>query len=218
MGGGLRMQELGRTQNVGRGAYTNNATPRKAVRDKGGGGRQFGQNDAAVTGIFTRKTVAETAADEWQNAPRKNLIDEIIEGGSEIKRSPKTAMSSGSHSAADYWKMDRSFGVEELSYKKMWKVLKTVVKEIGDIKEAASGQFFLGVSERLEKATTLMEFDLIIDNTEEEDQENRFRVEMVPPEATDGEAERVVADPEASLQAQANVVPERALRLLGGAK
>ncbi len=205
------MQELGSTQNVGRGVYVNNATPRKAVRDKGGGGRQGGQNAAVVIGESARKTIFG----EPKSGLLKSLIESVSEAGSAVNRGRETTTSSSSHSAADSRKIDHTFGVEQMTYKKMWKVLKTAVREIGDIKEAASGQFFLGVSERLEKATTLMEFDLIIDNTEEENQENRFRVEMVPPEATDGEAEYIVADPEASLLAQANVVPERALRLLG---
>lgn len=205
------MQELGSTQNVGRGVYVNNATPRKAVRDKGGGGRQDGQNAAVVIGESARKTIfGEPKSDLLES-----LIESVSESGSAVNRGRKTTTSSISHSAADYWKIDHTFGVEQMTYKRMWKVLKTVVREIGDIKEATSGQFFLGVSERLEKANTLMEFDLIIDSTESENQENRFRLEMVPPEATDGEAGQIVADPEASLFAQANVVPERALRLLG---
>ncbi len=209
------MQELGSTQNVGRGAYVKNATPRKAVRDKGGGGRQFGQNAAAVTGISARKSVAETVADEWQNTPQKSRADATNETASEVNRSPKTAMSSSNHSAADYWKMDRSFGVEKLTYKNMWTVLKTVVKEIGDIKEASSGQFFLGVSERLDKASTLMQFSSIVDYLNEG---NPFGQKTVLPKAAGGEAGRLVADPNTFLRAQANVVPDTALHLLGGAK
>lgn len=205
------MQELGSTQNVGRGVYVNNATPKKAIRDKGGGGRQGEQNAAAVVGESARKTAADTIVGE----PKSGLLENLSEAGSAVNRGRETTTSSINHSAADYWKIDHTFGVEQMTYKRMWKVLKTVVREIGDIKEATSGQFSLGVSERLEKANTLMEFGLIIDSTEEENQENRFGLEMVPLEATDGEAGQIVADPEASLFAQANVVPERALRLLG---
>jgi len=54
--------------------------------------------------------------------------------------------------------MDMSFGVEKLTYKKMWKTLKTVVKEIGNIKEANEDRFALGVTKRLDNVPTLMEF------------------------------------------------------------
>ncbi len=212
------MRELGSIQNVGRGAYVNNATPRKAARDKGGGGGQPGQNAAAVIGESVRKTAAGTLADEPKSTLRKSFVESFSEADSVAERGRETAMFSDSQSASTFGKIDRSFGVEEMTYANMWKVLKTAVREIGEIKEAISGQFFLGVTERLEKANTLMEFDLIADYTEEkENQGNRFSLEMVPPEATDGEAGRIVADPEASLQAQANVVPDMALHLLGGA-
>ena len=216
------MQGIGSIQNVGGGFYTNKATPRKEVRDKGGGdGRQGGQNTAAVTGKSARNTIADSIAVEPKNPLRKSTIDDkIIESGRKVDRGRKPATSSNSsHSAADYWKMDRSFGVEKLSYKKMWKVLKTVVREIGDIKEASSGQFFLGVSERLEKATTLMQFGSIVDYLGKESSFTQKAVSRTGhPKATYGEAGRIAADPNASLRAQANVAPEVALNLLAGEK
>ena len=210
------MQELGSIQDVGRDAYTNNATSRKAARDKGGEGRQFGQNAAAVTGIFARKTVAETIADEWQNTLQKSLADVLNGTAREVNRSPKNATFSSNHSAADYWKMDRNFGVEELSYKNMWKVLKTVVREIGDIKEANSGRFFLGVDERLEKFTTLMQFGSIGDYLDKGDILGQKPTTLEKPK--DGKTGWIMADPKASIKAQANVTPGAALNLLAGAR
>ena len=108
-----KMQELGSIQNVGGGFYANNATPRKAVRDKGGGdGRQGWPNATGEIGEPARKTFAETIADELKNLSRKSLLDDIIEANNEVERDHKPAASSSRHSAADYWKMDSNFGVE----------------------------------------------------------------------------------------------------------
>jgi len=227
------MQELGSIQNVSQGAYVNNATPRKAVQGKGCGDRQPRENVAATiaraaaseeatpsVGAILAPTAeaAENAssgpvADEAKSTLREQFREWIDEVGSAVERRRKTATSSNGGSTETLVNTDRNFGVEQLSYKNMWKVLKTVVKEIDDIKKANSGRFFLGVNERLEKATTLMEFGSIADYLEER---STFRQKTVPPEATDGEAGRIVADPAASVQAQANVVPEVALHLLAG--
>lgn len=204
------MQELGSIENVnvGRGAYVNNATPRKAVREKGGGGRQPGQNAPAVIGESAQKTAAGAAANEPKSTLRKGSVESISEAGSAVEhRGRETAISSDSQSAATLGKIDLSFGVEEMTYKNMWKVLKTVVKEIGDIKKATSGRFFLGVNKRLEKFTTLMEFGSLISFLAEQ---AKTSAEGVP----SGAAEQIAVDPEASLQAQANVVPDTALHLL----
>jgi hypothetical protein len=111
-------------------------------------------------------------------------------------------------------KVDRNFGVEPLSYKNMWKVLKTVVREIGVIKEAHHGKFFLGVNERIDKAATLMEFDSLA-NYLQENSDAQLKNEL-------SGTSKVTADPFASdpvtlLQAQANIVPEVALQLLARA-
>ncbi len=198
------MQELGNIQNVGQGAYWNRATPRRTAQHK-----------EAVAG---RQSMHYTAPEEAMNSIEAilALVAESAEktaGG--IIANEQTTTSSARKTDTIFGRIDRNFGVEPLSYKNMWKVLKTVVKEIGEIKEASSGRFFLGVSERLDKATTLMQFGSIVDYLEEG---NVFSQGKVPPEAAGGAAGQIAANPTMSLQVQANIVPDMALRLLGGTR
>lgn len=228
------MNVLGSIQNVGQDAYVNKTTPGKAAQNKEGGGRQVEEQNAAVAITLApaseeavssfkarlarmteavEKAASGTVAGEPKDGLLRNLIESISEAGSAVSHGRETASSSDSESASMFGEMDRTFGVEQMTYSNMWKVLKTVFREIGEIKDAISGQFFLGVSERVERADTDMEFDSIADYIERGD---TLSGKTVPTEAADGEAGQIVADPEASLQAQANVVPDTALHLLGG--
>jgi len=107
--------------------------------------------------------------------------------------------------------IDLSFGVEKLSYKNMWKVLKTVVKEIGVIKEANTGRFALGVSQRLDNAKTLMEFGSLKDFLHEKTDHMN---EDTWKESGTSLAHGIASDPDAAERAQANISPHRAMAFL----
>ncbi len=210
------MQGLGRTESVNPVAYANKATSGRSVRGREGAGRRAGPKKAK-TG--QRQQSAENTNDNvWidrlPSTSARSFQEYVHELLTRLDSARGPAAFVDKHVIGVIAKIDLNFGVEQLSYKNMWKVLKTVVKEIGDIKEASSGRFFLGVSERMDKAATLMEFgslgDYLTNGT------------GVPPEdvlsdAAENVAGKIVSDPAASLEIQAGIVPEMALHLLGPA-
>jgi len=107
--------------------------------------------------------------------------------------------------------IDLSFGVEKPSYKKMWRALKTVVREIGDIKKANAGRFALGVAQRLDEAPTLMEFQSLPDYLRvktaniNEDTWKEYGSSL---------AHEIARDPAAAEQAQGNISAHRATAFL----
>lgn len=217
------MQRLGRTEYLVPNAYVNKAAPGKAVVNRQGR-RGPAAKEKAAAGDFAA-SVKATSGNQSQSAenadgvlasirprtsPRtfREWIQQILDS---LEKGPRGAASSKFDEAAAYAKIDLSFGVEELTYKNMWKVLKTVVKEIGVIKEASSGKFFLGVSQRLDKATTLMEFGSLAGFLKKK---AAMSLEAILSDLTKGTTGQIVSDPASSLDGQGNIVPEAALRLL----
>lgn len=216
------MQGLGRTENVDPVAYANKAAPRKSVRSKEGAGKRAGPKKAKSA--RERQPAENITGDAWVDAlPRtwaKSFAECIRELLAQLESAERTAgisdkhpTATDGHSAATNARIDLNFGVEQLSYKNMWKVLKTVVREIGDIKEASTGRFFLGVSERVDKATTLMEFSSMAGYMEKKAAKV---LDDTLSNLADGSAERIMSDPATSLDAQANTAPETVLHLLTG--
>lgn len=133
------MSELGNIKGVSVLAIAKNTAAIHAAKGKS-------KSDSAASTVNVPEQTVEPAGNKPAAKPdvAENLSEKLIEVMDERE--------SLIHS------MDMSFGVEKLTYKKMWKTLKTVTKEIGEIKEANTDRFALGVTERLEKVPSLMEF------------------------------------------------------------
>ena len=212
------MQRLGRTENVNPVAYANKAAPGKSVRGKEAAGRRAGPKK--TKSVRERQPAENITGDVWVDAlpgtwgmSFREYIRELL---TQLENAKRTVASSDRHSAdihsaATNTRIDLNFGVEQLSYKNMWKVLKTVVKEIGDIKEASFGRFFLGVSQRLDKASTFMEFSSMAGYFEEK---ATMSLEAILSDLTKGTRDQIVSGFSTSLYAQANILPETALHLL----
>jgi len=141
------MSGLGNIQSVGRAMHVS-GTPRNGKNK----GKHVGTGSKAASSATPAPEETQSSASSKSVTPAEiadNLAERVI---SVLDDREKYIHA-----------MDLSFGVEKPSYKKMWKVLKTVVKEIGDIKEANTGRFALGVARRLDEAPTLMEFGSLTD-------------------------------------------------------
>ena len=208
------MQALGRADGVDPVAYANKATPGKSVGSKRDGGRRVRPNKAKSD--RQRWPVRDKTDDVWTDALPKTLArsfrEYIHELLADLDNPRGSVLASDRHAARTKARIDLSFGVEPLSYKNMWNVLKTVVREIGDIKEASYGRFFLGVSQRVDKATTLMEFNSIAGYLEKKAARS---LEAALSHAAKEPMGQITSDPAASLAAQASIAPETVLHLLG---
>lgn len=230
------MHELGNIQNTGHGAYVNRTTPKRAVCNKAARDQRFANDAGALAGSFlTSEELARLASrtehdanwnlegDERKSFFQKSSFDLFREIIAAFLSDKQTADFSNIRSAADFTKVERrfsevdftkidmSFGVEELSYKNMWKVLKIVAKERGDIKEANFARLLLGVNERLSKFSTQMEFGSIMDYLNNVFDMNQ---EITPEQIAGTAIDQIAVDPVMSLIAQANIAPNVALYLL----
>ena len=188
------MSELGNVQSVGNEMRANNTGSKKAH-----GKRNAGKSASANSTVHIPEDTKTSAQDKSAAATEiaENLAERVI---SVLDDREKYLHA-----------IDLSFGVEKLSYKNMWKVLKTVVKEIGDIKEANMGRFALGVTQRLDEATTLMEFGSLADylhNKTDNINEDTWK------ESGTSLAHEIAGDPAAAEQAQGNISPHRAMAFL----
>ncbi len=189
------MSELGNVQSVGNEMLANNAAVGSKTKGKQTAGSSESATSKAVVPEDTKslahsKSVAAAAIAE-------NLAEKVITVMDEREQYLHA--------------IDLSFGVEELSYKNMWKVLKTVVKEIGDIKEANAGRFALGVTQRLDNAKTLMEFGSLSDylhNKTDHINQDTWK------ESGTSLAHEIAGDPVAAEQAQGNISAHRAMAFL----
>ena len=223
------MKGLGKIQSSSQVFSVNKLALKKTVADKRGGVRGIQLKNAPATSMSTEAVnisaslkkrldqelkSAENPVGTFNtplDALRESFPEWIREILAAIAESEQEAALSKSDTQLANSRIDRTFGVEPLSYKNMWKVLKTVVREIGVIKEAHHGKFFLGVSERIDKATTLMEFGSLADYLEENSDAPLKNKLSGTPKVT---ADPFASDPVTLLQAQANIVPEVALQLL----
>lgn len=136
------MSGLGNVQPVGNSMHAHAATGGK----QGNGKQTAGNSESTISKAHNSREAELSPHDKPVGATRndENLAERVISEMDEREKYLHT--------------IDLSFGVEKLSYKNMWRTLKTVVKEIGDIKEANENRFALGVEQRLDEAPTLMEF------------------------------------------------------------
>jgi len=217
------MQGLGKMQSTSQVLNVNKVTLKRTAPGKRGGIRGIRPRNAPaavdISASLKQRLDRELKSSDnpsetvntRSNQLRKSFPEWIREILAELANGKREVVQSESDTRKSNIKVDRNFGVEPLSYKNMWNVLKTVVKEIGVIKEAHHGKFFLGVSERIDKATTLMEFGSLADYLEENSDAPLKNKLSGTPKVTDGP---FAFDPVTLLQAQANIVPKVALQLL----
>ena len=223
------MHGLGKIQSSIQVFSVNKLALKKTVADKRGGIRKIQLKNAPATSMPTEAVDISASLKERFDQELKSAenpagavntrLDVLKKSFTEWICEVLAAIAGGEQEAAPFKRdtqlansrIDRTFGVEPISYKNMWKVLKTVVREIGDIKEAHHGRFFLGVNERLNTLTTLMEFDSIADYLEENSDAPLKNKLSGTSKVT---ADLVASDSVTLLQAQANIVAEVALHLL----
>lgn len=207
------MRGLERTEDANSAVYLHKTTPRESVRDKEHAGRRSGpeKGKSGREPRHVEKMIHEVWADLLPRRSAKSFPEYVRELLSYLDGARGEAVA---HEKADdvaEANIDLSFGVEQLNYKNMWKVLQTAVREIGEIKKAGTGRFFLGVVEPPDKVATLMEFNSIDGYLEKE---AAMALEAILWGTADGPTGRIVANPAVSLDAQANIVPEVVLHLL----
>jgi len=225
------MHGLGKIQSSNQVFGVNKLTLKTTVADKRGGIRGIQPKNAPATSMSTEAVDISAplkerldrelkspenpagALNTRLDALRKSLPEWVREILAAIAEAEQEAVLSKRDTQLANSRIDLTFGVEPLSYKNMWKVLKTVVREIGDIKDAHHGRFFLGVNKRLDEPTMLMEFDSLADYLEESPD---TPLKNTLSGASKRTAELMASDPVtiALLQAQANIMPEVALQLL----
>jgi len=189
------MSELGNVQSVGNAMRANNAAGTKKANGRGTPNTiQSASSKAAAPGQAKSSAIEKSVA---AAEITENLAERVI---STVDERDKFIHA-----------IDLSFGVEKPSYKNMWKVLKTVVKEIGVIKEANVGRFALGVTQRLDGARTLMEFGSLADYLRKKTGNIN---EETWKESGTALAHEIAGDPVTAEQAQGNISPHRAMTFL----
>lgn len=155
------MQGLGRTQNMDQVIYVDKAVPGKVVgAGKGAVGRGAKVKVAPLatppaTGGFAASRKAKldrerqsvddatngVSADVVVNTSLRSFPERVKEALASTEDDPKAVVSSYGNATETSPRIDRTFGVEQLTYKNMWKVLKTVVREESDssLRRHASG-------------------------------------------------------------------------------
>jgi hypothetical protein len=136
------------------------------------------------------------------------LIREIL---ATIEEGGKEKAISNSDSQKENKVKTNNFGFEPLSYKQMWKVLKTVVKEIGNIREAQDKRFSLDAKERLDTPSTHMEFSSLVDYLKKHSNASLKNLLSGPLKQM---AEQIASDSDTSLHTQLSIKPQDAVELL----